>query len=72
MQESMNNRSEVERSQLVGCYFCESSYPASRIDEWCDGGETAVCAECGVDSVIAESQDISDENLQRLNNLYFH
>ena len=48
---SFKNRKLLEQSQLCGCYYCCKIYPTSKIKEWTDRGETAICP-CGIDSVV--------------------
>lgn len=49
------NRAQLADSVSCGCFYCLAIYPPSEIAEWTDNGQTAVCARCGIDSVIAES-----------------
>ena len=51
---SMHNRKEIRKSDVCGCFQCLKIYPASRVVEWTDKEETALCPKCGVDSVIGE------------------
>lgn len=52
---SGNHRPEIESSEVCGCFYCLSIFKPSEIEEWIDepqGGQTAVCPKCGIDSVI--------------------
>ena len=49
---SSSHREEVLGSDKVGCFFCFEIYNPSEIEEWCDNDDTAICPECGIDSVI--------------------
>jgi hypothetical protein len=57
---SIRQRGRYEPAHLVGCFYCEAIYLAAEIEEWCDepDGErvTAMCAKCGIDSVISKDQ----------------
>ena len=64
---SSHHRERVEHSILCGCFYCLASFPPSEIQEWVDGpaggedsdrGVTALCARCGIDSVLPD--DIPD------------
>lgn len=57
---SMQNKEAVGKSQLCGCFHCLSIYPASDVVEWIEdnGGFTAECPKCGVDSVIPDASGI--------------
>lgn len=37
---------------MVGCFYCITIYGSSEIKEWIDGGQTALCPHCGIDSVL--------------------
>lgn len=62
-----NNRAELERSDMCGCFYCLSIYPPSEIREWVDwpegtpadleleSGTTALCARCEIDAVIGSA-----------------
>lgn len=48
------------------CYYCFKMYPISRIIEWVDRGETAICPECGIDSVLAYDVKNHEEQLKEI------
>ncbi len=50
-----SNQAEIEASQVAGCFYCLSTYPASQVTEFLDGEGTALCPECPVDSVIGDA-----------------
>ena len=50
---SIGHRAEVLASDLCGCFHCNAIYRPSEITDWTDAGQTALCARCGIDSVIA-------------------
>lgn len=71
---SANHRQELEASNLAGCFYCCTSFPATRIDDWVDDGGTAMCPECGIDSVIGDASGfpIADEAfLKRMHSIWF-
>lgn len=49
---SIRHRESVINSQRCGCFYCLAIFPPDEIQEWTDDGETAMCPECGIDSVI--------------------
>lgn len=51
---SSNHRSEVARSGLCGCFFCREVFDSREVTTWIDGGNTALCPCCGIDSVIGD------------------
>jgi len=70
---SSNHRSELEKSDLCGCFQCLAIFPPSEITDWWDDGQTAVCAKCGIDSVIgsASGYPITTEFLRRMHDHWF-
>ena len=70
---SLNNREELAKSGVCGCFCCLATYPPSEIVEWIDEGQTAICPKCPVDSVIgsASGYPITVEFLQRMHDYWF-
>ena len=70
---SSMHRGELEKSELCGCFYCLTTFQPSDIVEWIDGGQTALCPKCSVDSVIgsASGYPITREFLQRMHNRWF-
>ena len=55
---SSNNREELVRSEICGCFYCVATFSPSLIKEWIterSGEQTAVCPRCGIDSVIGDA-----------------
>ena len=53
---SCNNRKELSRSGICGCFHCLEIFSSADILRWLDEGDgTALCPYCGIDSVIGES-----------------
>src|SRR5436189_5299614 len=56
---SADHRAEIIASTLCGCFYCRTTFKPAQITEWVDGradgqGQTALCPECGIDSVIGD------------------
>jgi hypothetical protein len=60
---SSRHRDRIERSALCGCFHCLATFPPADIGDWIDGldggedldnGVTALCARCGIDSVLPD------------------
>ena len=56
---SSNHRDEIKNSLTCGCFYCTSTFSPKAIEEWIDEddegiGQTALCPECGIDSVIGD------------------
>ena len=69
--DSSHHRALVERSKLVGCFYCLRTFPPAEIREWIDNGETALCPHCGIDSVLPDSVDLSDEFRKAMHHYWF-
>lgn len=54
---SIHNRSEIEASEVCGCFHCCAVFPSREIRDWGDTYEedTAACPRCGIDSVIGSA-----------------
>lgn len=52
---SSDNHTKLSRSGLCGCFYCTDIFEFENIDEWTDHGRTALCPECGIDSVIGDA-----------------
>jgi hypothetical protein len=70
---AFRNKSEIAFANKCGCYSCLAVFDKKEIKEWTDGGETALCPRCSIDSVIAEGTgfDLSEENLRKANQYWF-
>ncbi len=67
------HRSEIERSERCGCFYCLESFPPREIQEWTDSDTTAMCPRCGIDSVIGSASgfSLSQQFLQRMHHYWF-
>jgi hypothetical protein len=67
------NRGELDDSSQCGCFYCLAMFPPAEITEWVGGEETALCARCGIDSVIgcASGYPITSEFLKRMHDYWF-
>jgi hypothetical protein len=69
---STDHRPDLFHSERCGCFYCLAIFPADAIDFWIDVvdgvGVTAMCPECGIDSVIgsASGYPIEEWFLQRM------
>jgi hypothetical protein len=71
----MENRPEIEASQICGCFYCCSIYPPSEIVDWIGDQNdlTADCPRCGIDAVIGSASGfpITSEFLSLMNERWF-
>lgn len=70
---SSNHRQVVEQSRVCGCFYCQETFAPATIKEWIDGGETALCPHCGIDSVIGDESkvELSAEFLEAMHHMWF-
>ena len=64
-------------SQKCGCFYCKSTFNTNEINDWTDEdderGKTALCPNCGIDSVLSDEFPIDDnEFLKEMNKEYFN
>jgi len=69
---SRRNRSRLESAAVCACFYCFSEYSYDRIEEWIDGGRTALCPVCGVDAVLGfGAQPVDRELLRKMHERWF-
>lgn len=69
---SLENYNRVLKSQDCGCFYCLEHFlplEAKFISD--QNGLTAICPECGIDSVICSDTHVDDDLLVALNKRYF-
>ena len=70
---SIRHLAELGRSGLCGCFGCLDVFEFKHIREWTDGGQTALCPSCGIDSVIGDASGfpITEEFLAAMEARWF-
>ncbi len=68
---SFCNKEELLKVNKCGCFYCLKIFDPKEINEWLEEdneGETAFCPYCGIDSVIAESNEyeLNEELLKEM------
>ena len=72
----IRNWETIQKSTLCGCFYCETIFVPSQIEEWIeesDGKETALCPYCGIDSVIGDASGypLTPEFLKQMHDYWF-
>jgi hypothetical protein len=53
------NKDWIDKSEICGCFYCQTVFEPDKIVEWTDKGKnkcvTALCPNCGIDSVIGSN-----------------
>jgi hypothetical protein len=67
------HRNEVLESPQCGCFYCFAVFSPNQIVEWIEMDQTAMCPECGIDSVIpsASGFPITPQFLQEMHSYWF-
>src|SRR5579872_940716 len=56
---SIFNKEWIKKSEVCGCFYCQTIFGPDRIMEWTDNGHpkglTALCPNCGIDAVIVSN-----------------
>lgn len=75
---SIWNWEDILESDICGCFYCMSTFFSAEIKEICDAdslkGSTAICPECGIDSVIGSKSGypVDDQAfLEEMRNYWF-
>ncbi|MEN1935055.1 cytoplasmic protein [Paenibacillus sp. 102] len=70
---SFRNKIHLEKKTICGCFYCFKILHPSKITEWWDDDDTAVCPYCGIDSVIGESSEfkITEAFLKEMHQRWF-
>lgn len=66
LKKSYKNVSRLKANNDVACYYCLKVYNFSKIKDFCDRGETAICPYCGVDAVVEYSIEHHERDLANL------
>ncbi|WP_439879774.1 hypothetical protein ACSX1A_11375 [Pontibacter sp. MBLB2868] len=56
-----SHREEVLASEVCACFYCQNTFAPNEIKEWfeeSDGGMTAVCPKCNIDSVLGSKSGL--------------
>jgi hypothetical protein len=75
---SSQHREELMNSDICGCFYCLKIYSPTGITDWVDDdkngiGTCALCAKCGIDSVIGSESGypITEEFLRKMHLHWF-
>lgn len=70
---TIDNLEEIEQSSTVYCICCGTYMHPEEIDDYTDGGRTAICSYCGTDALIGNASgiDLKNEFLKKLRKKYF-
>ena len=49
------NESELRQSNVAGCFYCQSVFPATKVTHFLENERTALCPECRIDSVLGDA-----------------
>mgnify|MGYP006974667791 CR=1 FL=1 len=52
-----HHREALKNADRCGCFYCKRIYDPKEIKDWVDGGKTALCPYCGIDSVIPDTEE---------------
>lgn len=68
-----NNKNLIEESNVCYCFCCKKIVDKNEIKEYIDEDTTALCPNCGVDSVIPDSidEELNGKVIDDLNNYWF-
>jgi NAD-dependent SIR2 family protein deacetylase len=71
-QHSRLNRPFMVPGSGCRCFHCLKEFAAEEVSRWTDGGETALCPRCGIDSVLSNNADeLTDDLIRQLQATFF-
>jgi len=72
------HKAEIMKSEICGCFYCLKTSKPDEILDWIDNdnpnGETALCPNCGIDSLIGSTSGFPVDNkdfLKAMNKFWF-
>jgi hypothetical protein len=70
---SIRHFAELRSSGLCGCFYCLDTFEFKEVREWTDDDQTALCPNCGIDSVIGDASrfPITEEFLAAMKERWF-
>lgn len=70
---SFCNQADVLADSLCGCFYCNSTFLPTDIIEWIieENGETAICPNCNVDSVLSSKWPVTNPLFLKDMNLFW-
>ena len=71
---SSNHKPELEKDRICGCFYCLSIFSPDEITDWIpDSLGTARCPNCGIDSVLPDSEEypITEDFLSEMKRIWF-
>ncbi len=71
---TIRHREEILASEQCGCFYCETIFTPSKIEEWVDDNDCALCPKCGIDSVIGDKSayPITKEFMSEMHKYWFN
>lgn len=70
--QSSRHRKNILQSDNCGCFYCQSVFKPADILEWIDDDLTALCPNCGIDSVIGDKSGYPVTDLDFLKQMHTH
>lgn len=72
-QHCSNHRPSLEKSERCGCFYCLTEFKPEEIREWTDDDDTALCPNCGIDSVVGSNDlEVTPELLKGMQDYWFN
>lgn len=67
------NKGELIRSRICGCFYCQEIFSPTIIKEYTDNNDTAICPFCHIDSIVGDASgfDITPQFLRLMYQRWF-
>ncbi len=69
--QSFKNRLILGIHKRCGCFFCMESFYLKEVKEWTDDGQTALCPNCDMDSVLPDDGTLTLNDLMAMHHRWF-
>lgn len=66
-----NNIIELKNNKECMCLYCKEKFNADDIKDWTDNITTAICPKCGIDAVVPDIFNLSEDDLKKIYERWF-
>lgn len=70
---SSHNKDLISKASKCYCFYCKHAFDSNEINNYIDDGQTALCPNCDIDSIIPDSIDekINESIIDEMNKYWF-
>ena len=68
---AFQNRKAIESCPYVSCYQCLETFDSKKVVDYTDDGQTGICPNCGIDSLIPHNYIMDIDTLRKVHGIMF-